>query len=247
MSRRIALGLVAVLAMTAIGASVDATMPDGLPPYLTDANHLPADVRADVESIWQRRTLSRTLVGPAARGPLDFYRLLIDTPEITMPAGEHLGLARYQVTRLGEDRYSVEANDGTRGTYRVVQRNARERVMIAHVERTTRVLGRVRGASLARLTFAPVAGADQIRQEVETTVRIDHRVVAFIARVLVPLFPSYADRKIGELFEIAARVSQWGHDAPAAFCDWIAAQPDGARQREVFARALPGCEASAAR
>lgn len=230
-----------------LAAGVAGAATGDFPPYLPDPDRLSPDVRAEVQAIWRRRTISRAAVGQPAPVPIELYRLFVDRPEVTAAAGKHLGLPPYRVVRQGPDVFDIEDSEGVRGQYRVILKSDRERVLLARVHRSTRFVGDVSGASLSLLTFAPEKGVDgkpQVGQRVESVVRIDHRLMALVARILVPLFPQYADRKIAEVFNIAARVAAWGYEEPAEFCAWLGGQPEGAQHRQVFARSLPACGAN---
>jgi hypothetical protein len=63
-----------------------------------------------------------------------------------------------------------------------------------------------------------------------------------IARVLVPLFPSYADRKIAEVFAIATPARQRG-GTPRRRLRLARNAARWAAHREVFGRELPTCRA----
>lgn len=163
---------------------------------------------------------------------------------MTAAAGQHLNVGHYRVSRTGDDAFDVLDNEGARAHYRVIQRDERHRLILARFYRKTRMVGDVSGAAITLLTFVPEVAADgqpQVTQRIESTVRIDHRIVALVATVLIPLFPEYADRKIGEVFAIAARVSGWAREKPEEFCAWAGAQPDGPRMRDAFAALLPAC------
>ncbi len=246
---RAPVALVAVaLIPLAMLAAARASAGDDFPPYLSEAERLPLDVQREVSDIWTRRTVSRVASGEPARVPLPLYVLFVDVPEVTAAAGRHLGIGAYRVTRLGPDAFEVADGEGTHGDYRAISKARDRRVLVARVQRTMWLLGDVRGASLTLLTFHEERDDDGrafVTQRVETVARIDHRVAALIAHVLVPLFPDYADRKFGEVFRIAARVSAWSVEDPVAFCRWLAAEPDGARHRETFAPHVAPCRAPA--
>ncbi|MBI2204214.1 MAG: hypothetical protein HYU41_10235 [Candidatus Rokubacteria bacterium] len=212
------------------------------PPYLGAAETWPPDLRREIRNVWAKQTVTRTVTGKPAEAPLDLYELLIDLPEITSAAGQHLGAGGYRVVRVA-DHFEVADSEGARGTYRVIVKRPGERVLLARVQRRARLLGEVRGATITRLTFAERRedGKVLVTQRVDTVARIDHRIAAMIAKILLPLFPDYADRKITEIFAIASRVAAWSVEDPAAFCRWLADQPDGAQHRATFAPKLPAC------
>jgi len=62
-----------------------------------------------------------------------------------------------------------------------------------------------------------------------------------LARLLLPLFSGYADRKIAETFNVTARVSEWAAREPAAFCAWLAGSDGLPARRDVFSSVLPPC------
>lgn len=214
------------------------------PPFLPEPERFPAEIRSEIASVWSRYTLTRVVSGQPARAPLDLFRLFVDLPEVTAAASRHLGLAKFRARQLGPDYYAAEDGEGAEGTYRVLVRDPHRRVILTWGRHSGRILGQITGASLTLLTFEPETGENgalQIAQRVETFVRIDNVVAAFVARILLPLFSGYADRKIAETFNVTARVSAWAHEDPADFCRWLAGEPDAGRHRAEFAPLLPPC------
>lgn len=232
----------AVLVLTLLLLAADAPA-EPFPPYLGQPDDWPADLRREIGHLWTNRTVTRTVDGKPAAAPLDLYELFIDLPEVTSAAGQHLRAGGYRVVRVAPDHFQVADSEGAQGTYRVIVRRPGERVVVARLQRRARLLGEVRGATLTRLTFREERqdGHPVVTQRVETVARIDHRVAAMIARILLPLFPDYADRKIAEIFTIASRVAAWSLEEPADFCAWLATQPDGAKHRQTFAPKIPAC------
>jgi len=216
---------------------------DEFPPFLSRAGEFPPDVRAGIIRVWNEYTFTRVVDGRPARAPLEIYRLFVDHPDVTAAASRHLGVAKYRVRPLGPDQFAAEDGEGTTGTYHVLLKQAHRRVILSRGRHEGRVL-RVSGASLTILSFEPRTGADglpEVAQRVETFVHIENRVAAFFARVLLPLFSGYADRKIAETFNVTAAVSEWAAGTPAVFCAWLAS-PDGPPARpEAFAAAFPAC------
>lgn len=215
------------------------------PPFLPEAERFPAEISGEIVSVWSRHTLTRVVSGQPARVPLDLFRLFVDLPEVTAAAARHLGLAKYRVRQLGPDLYEAEDGEAAKGTYRVLVREPHRRIMLTWGSHTSLILGRISGASLTLLAFEPETDADgnrRIAQRVETFIRIDNQVAAFLARLLLPLFSGYADRKIVETFNVTARVSEWARGNPADFCRWLGGEPDAGRHRAEFAPLLPPCE-----
>lgn len=235
-------GLLTVVCFLFLGAG--GVLATDFPPFLPEPERLPAEIRAEVTAVWTRYTLTRAVSGQPARAPLDVFRLFVDLPEVTAAAARHLGLAKYRVRQLAPDFYEADDGDGAGGHYRVLVHDPDRRILLTWGSHRSGILGRITGASLTLLTFAPETGADgspQVAQRVETFVRIDNRVAAYLARILLPLFSGYADRKIAETFNVTARVSAWAHEDATAFCHWLGSQSEGARYRNEFARVLAPC------
>lgn len=234
--------LLTTLSLVFLGAG--RSLAADFPPFLPEPERFPSEIRTEIVSVWSRYTITRVVSGQPAHVPLDLFRLFVDLPEVTAAASRHLGLAKYRVRQLGLDFYEAEDGEGAGGTYRVLVRDPYRRIMLTWGSHSSLLLGRITGASLTLLMFEPETDADgrpQIAQRVETFVRIDNQVAAFFARILLPLFAGYADRKIVETFNVTAQVSEWAHGDPTTFCQWLGAQPEGARHRTEFAPVLPPC------
>ena len=214
------------------------------PPFLPGASEFPPDVRSEIISVWTDYTLTRGVDGRPARAPLEIYRLFVDNPDVTAAASRHLGLTKYRVEPVGPDQFAADDGEGAKGTYRVLVQDDRRRIMLTRGSHEGAILGRIGGVSLTILSFELRAGADgppEVAQRVETFVRIDSPVAAFLARLLLPLFSGYADRKIAETFNVTARVSEWAAREPAAFCAWLAGSDGLPARRDVFSSVLPPC------
>ena len=214
------------------------------PPFLPGASEFPPDVRSEIISVWTDYTLTRGVDGRPARAPLEIYRLFVDNPDVTAADSRHLGLTKYRVEPVGPDQFAADDGEGAKGTYRVLVQEDRRRIMLTRGSHEGAILGRIGGVSLTILSFELRAGADgppEVAQRVETFVRIDSPVAAFLARLLLPLFSGYADRKIAETFNVTARVSEWAAREPAAFCAWLAGSDGLPARRDVFSSVLPPC------
>lgn len=214
------------------------------PPFLIEPERFPAEVREEVASVWRDHTLTRVVSGEPARVPLELFQLFVDTPEVTTAASRHLGLGKQRVRRIGSDLYEADDGEGAVGTYRVLLRQPHRRILLTRGSHESFILGRITGATLTLLTFAPESGHDgrpRIAQRVETFVRIDNPVAAFVARAVFAIFSGYADRKVAEAFNVTVRVSAWAYENAGEFCRWLAGAPELARYRAEFAPVLAPC------
>lgn len=216
---------------------------DEFPPFLPGAAGFSPDIKAEIQSVWNDYTLTRVVEGQPARAPLETYRLFVDHPDVTAAASRRLGLAKYQVRALGPDRFAADDGEGAKGTYQVLLKDARRRIILSRGSYEGTIL-HVSGASLTILSFEPRIGAGEtpeVTQRVETFVRIENQVAAFFARLLLPLFSGYADRKLAETFNVTAQVSEWAAQNEGAFCAWLANSDDLSASQEAFASVLPAC------
>jgi hypothetical protein len=209
------------------------------PPSLPPRSALPPAIGAEVERIWTRPTITRHIQGERAVAPLDVYAALIDAPEVATAAARHLQLARYDVQRLGDDRFQVDDGSGAQGEYQVLARERGRRVMLSRGRHTGRLFGTITGVALTEIQFEARDG--HVAQRLTAWVLIENRFVAVLARVFVPLFGQVADRKLQEGFRVTARVAEWAAARPAEFCEWLGAQPFPPQTRQPVRMAVRGC------
>ncbi|HXH83402.1 MAG TPA: hypothetical protein VNN07_10785, partial [Candidatus Tectomicrobia bacterium] len=184
------------------------------PPFLPPADTFPEAVAATVRHVWEDPTLVRTVEGEPVEVPAAVYRIFFDAPDVTTAAARHLGLARYEVRKVGPETYEADDRAGARGHYRVLVHEPGRRVLLSTGEHRSVFLGRVAGHALTVVTLDAADGAAIPR--LTAYVRIDNAVAATIARTLVALFGHLADRKLAEGFRVTAEVAAWAARAPHA-------------------------------
>jgi hypothetical protein len=212
------------------------------PPFLGPPETFPGDVVASVERVWLEPTLRRTVRGRPARVPFEVYAAFVDAPDITAAAARFRGLAPYAVEALGDDRFRADDGAGARGFYRVLAREPRRRVILSWGEHASGVLGTISGSAITVLDLEP--RGDAVEQTLTAHVRIDQAVAAALARLLVLVFGSLADRKLAAGFAVSAQVAEWAADQPTEFCEWLARSPALPERRERVHAVLP-CRAGA--
>jgi len=235
--------LVLLLGLTAVATGQPLT--PAWPKFLVSRDAFPPDVVSAVEHVWSEPTLRRTVQGPPARAPFDAYLAFVDTPDVTAAAARFRKLARYEVEPLDDDRYVADDRDGARGMYRVLVREPNRRVMVSWGQHSGSILGTIRGSALTVLDLT--THDDAVEQTLTAYVRIDNRVAAAIAKLLVPLFGYLADRKLVEGIRVSAAIAEWAVEQPAEFCAWLAQEPLGPERRARILAALPPCREQSAR
>jgi hypothetical protein len=209
------------------------------PPFLPVRESFSPDTVAAVDRVWVEPTLTRTVKGRTAQVPFEVLIAFVDAPEVTAAAARFRKLARYEVQMMEDGWYRAEDHDGARGTYRVLVREPRRRVILSRGEHSGRILGTITGSALTVVDFEPNSGG--VDQRLTAYVRIDNAVAAALARLIVWAFGFIADRKLAEGLAVTGQVAEWAVEQPAEFCRWLAREPLGAGQRERLNSALPGC------
>src|SRR3989442_15346982 len=116
--------------------------------------------------------------------------------------------------------------------------------MVSWGQHSGHILGTIRGSALTDLELTP--RGETVEQTLTAYVRIDNRLVAAIARLLIPLFGYLADRKLAEGIGVSAAVAEGAVEEPEAFCPWLPGGPLPPERRARIPAALPpGPELSA--
>ena len=135
--------------------------------------------------------------------------------------------------------FRSDDHDGARGTYRVLVREERRRVILSRGEHSGNILGTITGSALTVVDFEPSSGG--VDQRLTAYVRIDNAVAAALARLIVWAFGFIADRKLAEGFNVTAAIAEWAVEQPAEFCQWLRQEPLSGGQRERLRSVLPNC------
>jgi hypothetical protein len=233
--------LAAVVLAAAIASGARAVT--GWPPFLPPRETWSPDVASSIERVWTDPTLTRAVEGPPAPVPFDVYTRFVDGPEVTAAAARHLGLAQYEVRRIGEQVYEADDHRGARGLYRVLVREPGQRVILSWGQHTGTLLGTIRGQALTVLAFQ--RSGRMTEQRLTAYVLIEHPVAAFLARALIPLFGGLADRKLAEGFQVTAQVAEWAVSKPVESCEWLASGPVPRADLSPVAESVEECRVAA--
>src|SRR2546430_4232495 len=227
------LGLLLGLTTVARGQS----FAPGWPALLASRDGFPPEVVSTVERVWSEPTLHRTVHGRPARVPFAIYVAFVDSPDVTAAAARFRELASYEVEPLDEDRYLADDHDGARGVYRVLVRESHRRVMVSWGQHSGHILGTIRGSALTDLELIP--RGETVEQTLTAYVRIDNRLAAALARLLIPLFGYLADRKLAEGIGVSAPVAGGAVEGPGGVCPGPRGEPPPPRRPPRTPRASP--------
>src|SRR5262245_16626990 len=207
------------------------------PPVLGARAGYSAELSAAVERVWDQPTLSRTVNGPSARVPIELYTAFIDVPEVTAAAARFRNFASYHVQPLDNDRYRADDGDGARGFSQVLRRDGLRRVIFSRGEHTGAMLGTISGSALTVLDIA--TDGDRVQPTLTAYVRIDDRVTASLAQILIASFGFLADYKLAEGLRVTKAVAEWAVDPSGGFCEWLVREPLPAASRARVTAAHP--------
>jgi hypothetical protein len=195
-----------------------------------------------VAKVWQEPTLTRTVEGDPVETPFEVYRVFVDMPDVTAAAARHLGLARYEVRRVSADTYEADDHAGASGRYQVLVHTPERRVLLSTGRHKSFLLGTVSGQALTVVTLEQRDAT--IVPRLTAYVHIDHPVAAALARALVRVFGRLADGKLGEGFQVTARVAEWAWRSPAELCRWLEHDAVPRTRAAEVADTLARCETS---
>src|SRR2546425_12175638 len=91
--------------------------------------------------------------------------------------------------------------------------------MVSWGQHSGSILGTIRGSALTVLDLT--THDDAVEQTLTAHVRIDNRVAAAIAKLLVPLFGYLADRKLIDGISVRAAIAAWAGEQPPEVCAWL--------------------------
>jgi hypothetical protein len=209
------------------------------PPFAPARESLTPGVAASIEQVWANPTLVRAVEIEPATVPLGVYAAFIDVPDVTAAAARRLGLAKYEVYRLDDGWYEADDHDGADGVYHVVSREGGRRVVLSWGSHRSAFLGTIRGSALTLVELED--RSESTGQRLTAYVLIDNPLAAVLARVLVTVFGSLADRKLTEGLAVASQVAAWAMTRPAEFCDWLQRSALPVVSRERVQAVLPEC------
>jgi hypothetical protein len=231
--------ITASIVLACLASSASGAARTSWPSLLGSREAFSPELSAAVERVWLEPTLSRTIIAPSVRAPLDVYAAFVDTPEVTAAAARFRKIQSYEVRVLDDDRYWGDDGEGARGIVRVLRREPRRRIFLSQGEHTNPFLGTIRGSALTILDLELQDG--RVNPRLTAYVSIDNRTAATLARLFVPMLGFIADRKLGEGLRVTSAVTEWAVDRSGGFCNWFAHEPLPQAQRDRILAALPTC------
>lgn len=156
-------------------------------------------------------------------------------PEVTAAAARFRNIASYHIQPLDDDRNRADDGAGARGFSQVLHRDGLRRVVLSRGEHTGAMLGTISGSALTVIDAG--ADGDRVQPLLTAYVRIDDRVAASLAQILIASFGFLADYKLAEGLRVTKAVAEWAIDPSGGFWPRIprARAPTPAHCDEPFA------------
>lgn len=227
-------GVLSVLLLALFAATLPAS--PGLPPSVLAL--VPGDRRAEVEKILGNPTFVRGL-DFTALADLGVYTYLLDHPDLNAALARALGIAPYELVRIGPRQYRGEDGSGNVGTIEVFRTEGHERVFMERGVSSGWWFGEIGGRVVALVVFAPEA--ESVRGTVTVWARIDQGLVDRSLRLLGPMLGGFLNRKLREQFNIAVRVAESAAQHPDQFCPLLGAVSEASPDEWQALAGLAGC------
>jgi hypothetical protein len=153
--------------------------------------------------------------GVAFRGHRQIYEYLLNHLDFASQLARALDLSDYVIERTGTGTYEATTPRGGRAQLRVVHADGERRVVLAR--------GKY-GQAVAVLQYASfdLGGQTYIVSDLYGYLRADNPILG----VLLPLWSSLVDRRVDQVFQSVARLSERAYEAPAAFYRTLLGHPE---------------------
>ncbi len=199
---------------------------------------IPGDRRPEVENILGNPTFVRTLdfTVPA---DMQVYTYLLDHSDLNAALAKSLGIAHYEVVRIGPGHYRGTDGNGNVGTIEVFRDEGHERVFLERGVSSGWWFGDIGGRVVALVDYT--LESERVRGTVTVWARIDQGVVDHLLRALRPMLGGFLDRKLREQFAIPTRVAEAAAQHPDQFCPLLGAVSEGSSDERQALSGLAGC------
>jgi len=199
---------------------------------------IPGDRRPEVENILGNPTFVRTLdfTVPA---DMQVYTYLLDHSDLNAALAKSLGIAHYEVVRIGPGHYRGTDGNGNVGTIEVFRDEGHERVFLERGVSSGWWFGDIGGRVVALVDYT--LESERVRGTLTVWARIDQGLVDHLLRALRPMLGGFLDRKLREQFDIPTRVAETAAQHPDHFCPLLEEGSEGSADDRHALAGLAGC------
>ncbi len=164
-----------------------------------------------IRMVIEHSTLQKSVELFRFRSQPAIFEFLLDHPDFAAAVARELRIARYRITPRSDGTYDAVDMQGIRGSFHPLY--------IAHGERVYGGVGSYRprffpsfsGRAVVRLRYQhrfDSEGLPVVENHTEVYIRLDNRIAAFFARLLLPFLQRVVDQKVNQALTIAKRVSE---------------------------------------
>ena len=229
----------AVVLIAVVLTTGPAEAPAGPAPELPA--ELPQAVRARLQPVAERASLSVKVNGQSFIGRREVFEFLLDRPDFATHVTRALKLARYKIWRTPTG-LGLDDGWGTVGTFETVWAAAGHRVMYARGVYQHKILPDIHGEAVVSIDYGlePVGnGRSQISTAVTGFVKLDSRLLAMASRMASSVARAKGEKEARGLVGLFARTTQAIESDPAGVFDKVRQRPDvPSRELEDFRRLL---------
>ena len=194
--------------------------------------------RVEVEEMVENPTFVRRLDFEVL-ADVQVYTYLLDHPDLNAALARALGIAPYEVVRIGPGQYHGDDGGGNEGTIEVFRAEGNDRAFIERGVSSGWWFGEIGGRVVALVAFSTEEG---VRGTVTVWAQIDQGVVDRLLRILKPMLGGLLDRKLREQFNIAVRVAEVSAQHAGQFCPLLETVSGGSPDERQALAGLAGCK-----
>lgn len=204
------------------------TAAQAVAPLFSLPRQLPPSERARLEEVVNHSFAStRMEFAPYAAQP-EVWEYLLDHPEFATHVTRALKLARYRIWHDGTELW-LDDGWGVKGQFTIVHAERGMRVMYARGQFEQKLLPEIRGQAVATLqySFRPdEAGRTVVVTAAAGYVQVDNPVLNTLGKVAAPMVQAKADKEVGYLLRVFARVTRAIEEDPARVYQLVSERPD---------------------
>jgi len=159
----------------------------------------------------EHSTLQKSVERFRFRSQPAIFEFLLDHPDFAAAVARELRLARYRITPRSDGTYDAVDMQGIHGSFRPLYTAHGERVYSGVGSYQPSFFPSFSGHAVVRLRYQhrfDPEGLPFVENRAEVYVRLDNRVAAFFARLLMPFLHGVVDHKVNQALTVAKRVSE---------------------------------------